>query len=419
MTRLLFPAAFGQIAVATSLVAGLILVSDLGIHAVILQSPSGDQERFLRSAWTLQALRGLGLWVMLVSLCGLTSFSGIQMMLPADSVFAASHFFLITSVYGFSVVLSGLESTAINLNVRRLNLRPIVFLDLFTRVFSLPVMIVWALIAPSVWALVGGALTGSIARLITSHVLVPGPRMHFEWDKLYVREIIHFGRWVAVSSIATFLRGQSDRLIFAFLLPDSVLGLYAIAKMLVDTVEGILERLNATLTLPVLGEVIRSKDDNFRTKYYTFRFPFELAAPMLSGVLVSAGALIVHVLFDARYSDAGPMLQILSIGLITYPALFFGGAFTAIGATNVSALISVLQAVSFVIFVSLGYVFFGVSGSLWGIALYKFIPSGIVLILASRRGWVEILKEARVILTFLAGLIIGEAVTKAIHGILH
>ena len=73
MTRLLFPEAFGLVAAATSLLVGLALLSDFGIRTVILQSPHGDQKSFLRSAWTLQAWRGLALWVVLVLLCAVFS----------------------------------------------------------------------------------------------------------------------------------------------------------------------------------------------------------------------------------------------------------------------------------------------------------------------------------------------------------
>src|SRR5205807_1748080 len=85
MTRLLFPEAFGQIGAAMSLLTGLVLISDLGIRTVILQNPRGDQDHFLRSAWTLQIWRGLGLWLILILPLAFLSFPVVRKALPADS----------------------------------------------------------------------------------------------------------------------------------------------------------------------------------------------------------------------------------------------------------------------------------------------------------------------------------------------
>ena len=47
MTRLLFPEAYGLVAAASAPIVGLTLISDFGIHALIVQSPRGDQDDFL------------------------------------------------------------------------------------------------------------------------------------------------------------------------------------------------------------------------------------------------------------------------------------------------------------------------------------------------------------------------------------
>jgi O-antigen/teichoic acid export membrane protein len=411
MSRLLFPEAFGEIAVAISLLLGLVLISDLGIQTIILQSPRGDQDRFLRTAWTLQICRGLGLWVMLALLCGSMSFPAVRKAFPAEGVFASPQFPLVTAVLGIGLlVLGGMESTAVHLNVRRLNLRPIVLLDLAGRIFPLPVMVLWAWLVPSVWALVAGAVSGSIVRLAISHVGVPGPTMSLAWDRAHVREIVRFGKWITLSSTATFIAGQSDRLILGFMLPLSVLGLYSIAKMLIDTVEAVLERLNSSLTIPVLGEVIRNNYRELKEKYYRFRLPFELFAPLLGGILLSTGSLVVHILFDDRYADAGHMLQILGVGLSTYPALFIGGVFTVNGEPHVVAMVSILRAISLITCLILGYVIAGISGAIWGIAIHKFVPSAAILLLARQRQWVDARKELRIIPIFMIGVIIGEGI---------
>ena len=408
MTRLLFPEAFGQLAAGGSLVAGLILISDFGIRTVILQSPNGEHEDFLRTAWTLQVLRGLVLWLILLVLCALISLPAIRGFLPAYSVFATPQFSAVTATMGLSVAVSGLESTVVPLNMRRLNLRPIVFLDLAARSFSFPAMIAFAWFWPSVWALVSGLLVYNILRMIFSHLLVPGPRMLWRWNGAYFSEIVHFGKWIGLSSAGTFISQQSDQLILGLLLPTSLLGTYSIAKTLIEAPLSLLERLNSSLTVSVMSEVNRRDSREFKKKFYQFRLLFDCFAPLLAGIFFSMGSFIINFLYDKRYEGAGPILETLSLSLIAYPALLFGTALAAAGIPRLAAAISVLQAFSLLTFTTLGYVIGGVTGVIWGIALHKFLPAATILLLAQQRRWFDLYKEFRVPIMFVVGVVAGK-----------
>ena len=150
LTRLLFPEAFGAIAAATALMTGLVLVSDFGIQAVIIQSPLGDQVGFLRSAWVFQLWRGFIIWIVLCGTCALISIPEIRDLLPPNSVFADPALPLIAAALGLNIVLSGAESTSTSLNVRKLNYGPLVVLNFISKILSLPIMITWAWVEPSV-----------------------------------------------------------------------------------------------------------------------------------------------------------------------------------------------------------------------------------------------------------------------------
>jgi O-antigen/teichoic acid export membrane protein len=410
MTRLLFPEAFGVIAAATAPIVGLTLISDFGIRPVIVQSSRGDQDNFLRSAWVFQLWRGIALWAVLAVFCALISVSAIHTLIPVDSVYASRSFPLVTAILGISLVLNALESTGIFLNMRRLNLKPIILLDMAGRLVALPIMVIWASLMPSVWAIVGGSLAGSMCRLILSHLVIPGPRMALRWDKDHFDEIIRFGKWIVVSSLASFVSQQSDIILFGLLFPTPVLGVYVIAKLLVDAGEGLLERLISLLALPVLGEVIRQDPRNLRDRYYRFRLPIDLAAALLSGVLLATGNLVVSLLYDPRYWQAGSMLQLLAVGTAIYPSYQIRSAFTATGDTHIPASISILQAVSLILCMVIGYVVFGMWGAIGGVATHRLVPSVVILLVAHKRNWINVWQEFRIVPLFIAGIIIGEAI---------
>jgi O-antigen/teichoic acid export membrane protein len=411
MTRLLFPEAFGMMAAAMAIITGLQLLSDFGVRAVIIQSPRGEDTGFLRSAWTFQCSRGLLLWLVLLLCCALLHLPTVHSLLSTASVFADPSFPLVAATLGLSLVVAGFESTNSPLNVRRLNFRPIVAVDLISRIAPLPIMIAWAYAFQSVWSIVAGTLLSALLRVALSHVLIPGPRMGFSWGNDHIKEIVTFGKWVNLSSIATFVGSQSDVIVLGLLLPSPVLGIYYIAKMLSDSIESLLERLNGSMTLPILGEVIRINPANLRNRYYRFRLPIELVAAGSAGFLLAAGNLIVNVLYDQRYAEAGMMLQILSFSLLIYPFQLIRSAFTAIAKTNVVAWVSVIQAFSLIVCLSAGYYLYGPIGAIAGIAINRIFPSIAILILAHRRMWMSYWGESRWILIYALGFGLGKAAT--------
>ncbi len=408
LTRLLFPEAFGLVAASTSLLVGLSLISDFGIRAVVIQSPEGESEAFLHSAWVFQISRGVILWLVLVSCCGFLSLPMVHGMIPAQSVFSNSDFPLLTIVLGLGLVLNGLESTAIPLAIRQLNYRSLVFVDLVGRLIPVPVMIGFALLFSNVWTLAVGTLLGGLLRVVLSHTIVPGPRMAWKWQKAHFKEIIHFGKWITISSIATFISSQSDVILFGLLFPSIFVGIYFIARTLVDAAEGLLEKINGSLTLPVLGEVIRQNPQNLRDRYYRFRLPIDIFALTCGGFLFAAGSRIISILYDARYAEAGPILELLGLGLAIYPVQVIRSAFTAIGKTYVAAIVSIVQAISLVCCLLAGFFMFGALGAVAGIALSRLIPSAVIIWLANRHKWIGALNELRLLPLFLLGVLLGK-----------
>jgi hypothetical protein len=102
--------------------------------------------------------------------------------------------------------------------------------------------------------------------------------------------------------------------------------------------------------------------------------PIDVAA-LLSGVLVTTGSFLVGLLYDVRYSEAGPMLQILAIGMAMYPLQLIRNAFAATGDSRTVAFGTVVQALSLIVCLVIGYVTFGTIGSIAGVAIHRLFPS--------------------------------------------
>ena len=117
-------------------------------------------------------------------------------------------------------------------------------------------MIGWAFIDRSIWALVGGAICSAVVRVILSHAWLPGTSNRWQWDKLAFREIVHFGKWMFLSSILGFLVNSGDRLLLGGLISSNELGIFSIAYLIPNSVEQIPTKIMADVSFPALSEVV-------------------------------------------------------------------------------------------------------------------------------------------------------------------
>jgi O-antigen/teichoic acid export membrane protein len=407
MTRILFPEAFGLMAFVGALVIGLTLVSDLGVHLIIIRDEEGEDEAFLRSAWTVQLMRGFLLWFLSIAIALLILGLGREGSLPSQTTLADPMLPALLPFVGLSAVLMGCESVNLHLNVRRLNFKPVILLDIGSRLLSLLAMLAWASFNPSVWALVAGLLTGGISRTIASHIFIPGPRMGLRWDRNHLSKLFDSGKWVAISSTATFFSSQGDQLMLAVLVPSGELGLYSIALMLKDGFERVFQRLHSSMTLPVLGETLRERPQIFRERYYRFRAPIDAAVFFISGALLVSGGKIVEFLYDARYHGAGWMLQILAFSLITYPMQMIVTGFLAAGEMRKGAVISIINAISLVVLIYFGYWLGGLPGAVAGVAICRLPANVVAMALAQKQKWISLVAELRYVPLVGAGMIAG------------
>ena len=68
LAQLVAPRIFGVMALVNVFLQLLHMFSDLGIRQCVIAHPRGDEPAFLRTAWTMQALRGLFLWLLSVAI---------------------------------------------------------------------------------------------------------------------------------------------------------------------------------------------------------------------------------------------------------------------------------------------------------------------------------------------------------------
>lgn len=364
LTRLLLPSAFGEMMLVTTLIVGITMLSDIGLAPSVIQSKRGDDPDFLNTAWTLQALRGTGLW-----LCSLI------LAWPASRFYHDPKLLAVLPVLAFSSVISGFYGAGYMTLSRHMSMRRLFAIDFSTQAFTLLVTIAWALWRPSVWALVVGNIAASLFRLLLTHhpKVIPGVRNRFRWEREALHEIVHFGKWIALGTAFFFFASQADRLVLGKLVSLTVLGLYGIAFQISDVPRSIIAALSTKVGYPYVSRISSLPREEFREQFLRYRRYVLLIGAVLLSVMAVWGDLLITTFYSARYAGAAWMVRWLALGLwhtlmyqTTGPVLF------ALGKSKYNAAGNAAYAVAMLIGIPLAYRYFGLLGAVIAVALGDF-----------------------------------------------
>ena len=400
LSRLLFPEAFGLAALVNILNQGLIMLSDVGLPTVVVQSERGDDVRFLNTAFTWQAARATALWIV-ASACAI----------PMALLYKEPELKKLIPFGALSILVLGFRSTAYYTMRRRLNLKPLMLIEIASQVGAVIAMIVWARFDRSVWALMMGAVVSSAIATIGTHMLKVGYRNRFEWDKDHARSMMHFGKWVAGSSMLTFASQQGDRLLLGRFLGAATLGVYSIAVFLSGALGEAITRITHGVFFPAYSRVKSEGNARLRQVFYSTRLAVDaLVIPALGG-LTALGPAIVRILYDNRYTDAGWMLRVLSVRVAIASLIApYQFCLFAVGDSRYGFFLNLARTIALVIGVPVGFAIGGVAGLVWGVALSE-VPALIVVYIGfARHGLASPAHEARVPAFFAAGLGLGYLV---------
>ncbi|MBE9042806.1 oligosaccharide flippase family protein [Pleurocapsales cyanobacterium LEGE 10410] len=358
LTRLLVPELFGLMALVQVFITGLNLFSDIGIRPSIIRSDRGDDPVFLNTAWTIQVIRGFGLWL-----------GCLIIALPVANYYDDPRLTWLIPMVGLSTIVSGFNSTSLASLNRHLEVGKLSLFELGIQVVSLVIMIVWAWLRPTIWALVGGNLISLSLMALLSHRLNSGKPNRFAWNQEVVREIASFGKWIFVSTAMTFLASQADRILLGKFFSLELLGVYIIAFTFADIPRQVSLKIGSKVIFPTISQLIDLPRKKLKDKIAKKRWQMLLLLAFIVTILFCFGDLVILKLYDARYEQAAWMLPILALGL--WPLLLcttIDRFLMAIGKPGYLACGNLLKFIYMVIGIPLGFSQMGILGAIIVIA---------------------------------------------------
>ena len=407
LARLLAPEMFGVMAVGHVVIMGLRMFSDVGLGAGTIQSRRGDDPIYLNVVWIVQIARGAIITVCGLAFAGALTLAASAGWLPVHSVYADPLVPKLVALLSLSGLISGFDSTKVWWARRHLAFATLTKMELGCQIATTVFILVWARMAPSVWALAFGWLFSASLMMAATHLMLPGPINRWQWDRPAFREVFEFGKWTFVSSALSFLLTSGDRLLLGGFLTSTAMGLYSIAFELVNALQAAVVRLVGYTVLPALSEVARERPEQLRQTLYRVRLPLDIACVVTAGMIAVLGPTIVGILYDKRYSESGWMLSLLGTTLLATRLDVFDQCLLAVGRPKLLSLLNGARLIALYLLVPAGYWLFGIQGAVGAIAGCALVNTVTVLSVQGRLHLLDMRRELFAIPLYAIGLAAG------------
>jgi lipopolysaccharide exporter len=365
LTRVLLPEAYGTITILVSILYLIGNLLDTNVTLFIVRDKSAEQPPYLNTAWTMRFTRSM-LSAVALFLCA---------PLIATKIYDLPSLTLPLRVFSLWFVIDAFDSLGFSLAIRRKQARLQMYSELVAAVLTTTFSIVYCYRYHTFWGIAFAMLINRLVMVALSYRFYPELRPRLFIDLRAAREILAYSKFTVPSSLLTLGLNQFDKVVFLRLFDLRLLGIYGLAGNIAGSIETLINKISQAVLYPRCAHNFRENPDTFATRYYTENT--KLFAGILTAPAAVAGAahLLITVLYDPRYGEAGMVLQALAIRAVLLslasPAedlLISAGEFHVILVGNV------LRAAWIVLGSLIGYYFFGFFGFIYGLSLSGLPP---------------------------------------------
>ncbi len=216
LARILTPVDFGIMAASAAVLLAMLTISELGIDSALIAKERVTDED-LATAWTVSALRGLmmatGIWLLAGVISELMRMPVLESLLR---------------VHALALIVQGIQSPALALMMRQLDLKRRVTLEVIRRGVEATVTITVALFYRTVWALVIGQLAGLVVGCVLSFLVSPfSPRWSLKSSS--ISYFFRYGSRLNITTLCAFGVMTGGELVVGRELGAEALGFYQVA----------------------------------------------------------------------------------------------------------------------------------------------------------------------------------------------
>jgi O-antigen/teichoic acid export membrane protein len=354
LTRLLSPADFGIVALATVVMAFLQVFVEAGFFTVLVQKKELGPKDSSTAFWTSLAITSL-------------LYIGLFFTAPLfAALFGEPELTAVLRVMGIGLPISALSQVPVALLQRSFHFRVLAIRQVSAALCGAVAAVIVALNGGGVWALVAQSVVGSVASVfILWSTSTWRPR--FEYSVSALKSMWTMGVRIIGIGLLDAVQQNIDKFLIGAFFSAQDLGYYYLAQRL-GTI--LIELVTTVMSRVTLTTFSRVQDDLPRLSRIFMQMTFASAAigVPLFGLVAALATQIIPFAFGPGWEPTVPLVWILACGWAFGAVMYFDrSAFLAIGRADVALRVAVVQNIVGVVlvfaFVPLGL--YGVALSRW------------------------------------------------------
>jgi O-antigen/teichoic acid export membrane protein len=296
LARILMPADFGLVAIATTLLEVISAATNLSLASALIRHADPTEDHF-HSAWTLNFIRA----TVIGTIFAVAAW-------PVAEGYDEPRLVAIMLMLAASVVMTGFANPKMVVFSRRLVFHQDFILQVSQKLVGFAVSVTLALLYGSYWALVLGVIASQATNIVVSYVLLPyTPRFRLR----HWRELFSFSFWMTLQDFLHTLNWATDQLLIGALIGRTALGHFSVGSNLAGVPMREASMSISKLLFPGLSRVIHDPP-RIRSAYIS-------AQALLSAIILPVGfglALCAHpvvlLAMGTKWLPIVPVIQGLS-----------------------------------------------------------------------------------------------------------
>ena len=392
LARLLVPADFGLVAMATSVIAVVEVIGLFGFDMALIQNRQATRRHY-DTAWTFNVIVGALVAAILVALAQ-----------PAAGFYAEPRVAEVLVILAAGVFITGFENIGVIAFRKELRFGQEFLFLTAKRVVVFGVTVPLAFILKSYWALVAGMVLGRLVAVTISYLVHPyRPRFSLAERT----ELFHFSKWMMVSAVLNLVSTRASDFIVGRAAGPSALGLFTVASELGNLpTSDLVAPINRAI-YPGYAAIAADLQALKRRFLDVLGLIATLALPAGTGIAATA-ALIVPIALGPNWLDAIPILSAISFyGVLLALKSNAHYIYLALGRPRVSAFLGLLQSVILLPLIAIGTARAGAYGAALGCLIGQALFTPMSLAVMARN--VERLR-----MTELLGVFVRPAIAAAV-----
>ena len=300
VARILVPADYGVMALATSFTAHAGMLAEMGLGSAIIQFRDLNRRELETCFWITMTL-------------AMVCFAALFLGAPAIARWLAVPIIAdVLPVLSLVLPLTACRVVSDSLLRKRLALDRVSQAEVIGAVVTLPITIGCALGGLGVWTLVVGYLVGPTVRSAATFAFAPWlPRFRIGGER--VGEVVRFSLATLGSRFMSSLREAASSLVLGKITGQAAaVGLYTMADDIAHLPGTKISPIINMLTSPVMAELQNDIDGLREAFYRAVRLTAAIVVPTSAGIALVADDMVA-VLLGPKWLPAAPLIRLISL----------------------------------------------------------------------------------------------------------